>query len=25
MRFYGGTAALNDKSFKPPDFEWVER
>lgn len=24
MRFYGGTEALNDKSFKLPDFELVE-
>ena len=24
MRFYGGTEALNDKSFKLPDFESVE-
>ncbi|MNJ15443.1 hypothetical protein D3C77_96910 [compost metagenome] len=24
MRFYGGTEALNDKSFKLPDFERVE-
>ncbi|MCY1407050.1 hypothetical protein D9M71_223320 [compost metagenome] len=24
MRFYGGTEALNDKSFKLPDFEWVK-
>jgi hypothetical protein len=25
MRFYGGTKALNDKTFKMPDFELVSR
>ncbi|MHC8400777.1 DUF1214 domain-containing protein [Pseudomonas sp. MDT1-17] len=24
MRFYGGTEALNNKSFKLPDFELIE-
>jgi len=25
MRFYGGTKALNDKTFKMPDFELVSK